>query len=66
MYSEKHAGGPGLALCQVKYQESSVRFENPAYLQPIENKCNFCNELSAVPQLIYKRFAANTDNVLTV
>ena len=23
----------------VKYQESSIRFENPAYLQSIENKC---------------------------
>ena len=31
--------GLGLAFCQVKYQESSIGFENLTYLQSIDTKC---------------------------
>ena len=37
---------------RVKYQESSIRFENLAYLQSIENKCNLIQTLLNPSQVL--------------
>ena len=65
MYSEKHDWGPGLALCQVKYQESSIGFENLAYLQSIANKCKGLQKLGKTNIHFYKYILGVSDKYST-